>query len=53
MKTKPLDAIKAWRAGYRAKKLGMMRVSPYYEHPQAEKLWFAGYDGIPFYEVDL
>lgn len=53
MKFKPLDAVKCYKSGKQAKKDGMMRVSPYYEHPQADACWFAGYDGVPFHEVEL
>ena len=52
-KFKPLNAMQAFLRGRMAKKNGMMRVSPYYEHPQADACWFAGYDGKAFHEVDI
>lgn len=42
----PEPRHKAWQAGKLAKERGFARVSPYYEDPEKDELFFQGYDGI-------
>ena len=37
--------------GEEAKRLGRMRVTPYYEDPIADTYWFAGYEGVKLEDV--
>lgn len=41
----------AYVSGKENKRLGMMRVSPYYEAPKSDHFWFAGYDGKTMQEA--
>ena len=42
---------KAHASGVENKRLGMGRVSPYYEAPKSDHFWFAGYDGKTIQEA--
>lgn len=37
---------RAWRAGVKARDLGLYRVSPFYEDPVSDEFFFAGFDGM-------
>lgn len=41
----------AYTLGRRHKETGRMRVSPFYEDPQADQYFFAGWDNKPISEV--
>lgn len=42
---------KAFSSGVENKRLGMGRVSPYYNAPHSDHFWFAGYDGKTMQEA--
>lgn len=41
----------AYQKGKDARRKGWERLSPYYNQPQADKYFYAGWDGKPFEEV--
>lgn len=46
-----LNAKPCYDAGREAKRKGLSRLTPYYEHPRADYWWLAGFDGVDFSEA--
>lgn len=44
---------RAFLSGVKAKKNGFMRVSPFYNEPHADKIFFAAYDGATLEELQI
>lgn len=49
--TSPEYLKQAYERGKTAKSKKFMRVSPFYEEPDADKYWFAGFDGRKLEEL--
>ncbi len=46
------NAKECYDLGVRAKKLGWMRETPFYEQERASWWWMQGYDGVSFEEAE-